>query len=153
VSIYFSKIYFWVGDYFKKISSPYKRLLLGGVLLGTVVYFIPPLFGEGFASINNVLKGNITAVVKNNIFHTATDSIWIVVALLGGLVLFKVVAMSLTFGAGGIGGVFAPTLFTGSVFGYLIALVINNSNMFTHGRGASCSFNGHLFDCRDNGRI
>ncbi len=132
VSIYFSKVYFGLGNFFKKFQSPYKRLLIGGVLLGTVVYFIPPLFGEGFVTINNVLKGNIEAVVKNNIFHTVTDNIWIIVTLLSGLVLFKVVAMSFTFGAGGIGGVFAPTLFTGSIFGYLIALIINNSNLFSH---------------------
>ncbi len=132
VSIYFSKVYFGLGNFFKKFQSPYKRLLIGGVLLGTVVYFIPPLFGEGFVTINNVLKGNIEAVVKNNIFHTVTDNIWVIITLLSGLVLFKVVAMSFTFGAGGIGGVFAPTLFTGSIFGYLIALIINNSNLFSH---------------------
>ena len=132
VSIYFSKVYFGLGKFFKKFQSPYKRLLIGGVLLGTVVYFIPPLFGEGFVTINNVLKGNIEEVVKNNIFHTVTDNIWVIITLLSGLVLFKVVAMSFTFGAGGIGGVFAPTLFTGSIFGYLIALIINNSNLFSH---------------------
>lgn len=132
VSIYFSKVYFGMGNFFKRFGNPYKRLLIGGVLLGTVVYFIPPLFGEGFVTINNVLKGNIEAVVENNIFHTLTDNIWVVVSLLAGLVLFKVVAMSLTFGAGGIGGVFAPTLFTGSVFGYLTAIIINNSNLFSH---------------------
>ncbi len=132
VSIYFSKVYFGVGNFFKRFKNPYKRLLIGGILLGTVVYFIPPLFGEGFVTINNVLKGNIVAVVKNNIFHTVTDNIWVIVALLSGLVLFKVVAMSFTFGAGGIGGVFAPTLFTGSIFGYLTALMINNSNLFSH---------------------
>lgn len=132
ISIYFSKVYFGVGNFFKKFSNPYKRLLIGGILLGTVVYFIPPLFGEGFVTINNVLKGNIADVVKNNIFHTATDNIWVIVSLLAGLVLFKVVAMSFTFGAGGIGGVFAPTLFTGSVFGYMMAIMINNSNLFTH---------------------
>ncbi len=132
VSIYFSKVYFGIGNFFKRFKSPYKRLLIGGILLGTVVYFIPPLFGEGFVTINNVLKGNIDAVVKNNIFHTVTDNIWVVVSLLVGLVLFKVVAMSITFGAGGIGGVFAPTLFTGSVFGYLTAMMINNSNLFSH---------------------
>ena len=132
VSIYFSKVYFGIGDFFKRFKNPYKRLLIGGVLLGTIVYFIPPLFGEGFVTINNVLKGNINDVVTNNIFHTVTDNIWIVITLLTGLVLFKVVAMSFTFGAGGIGGVFAPTLFTGSIFGYLIAMVINYSNLFNH---------------------
>jgi len=132
ISIYFSKVYFGVGNFFKKFQNPYKRLLIGGVLLGTIVYFIPPLFGEGFVTINNVLKGNISDVITNNIFHTVTDDIWIVTALLFGLVIFKVLAMSFTFGAGGIGGVFAPTLFTGSIFGYLIAMIINYSNLFTH---------------------
>ena len=132
VSIYFSKVYFGIGNFFKRFNNPYKRLLIGGVLLGTIVYFIPPLFGEGFVTINNILKGNITDVITNNIFHTVTDNIWTIVALLFGLVLFKVVAMSFTFGAGGIGGVFAPTLFTGSISGYVIAMIINYSNIFAH---------------------
>ena len=132
VSIYFSKVYFGIADFFKKFDNPYKRLLIGGIGLGTIVYFVPPLFGEGFVTINNVLKGNIEEVITNNIFHTVTDNIWIVIALLVGLVLFKVVAMSLTFGAGGIGGVFAPTLFTGSITGYVFALIMNYSNLFSH---------------------
>lgn len=132
ISIYFSKIYFGIGNYFKKWKNPYKRLLIGGILLGAIVYFIPPLFGEGFVTINNILKGNISEVIQNNIFKIVAEDVWIVAALLIGLVLFKVVAMSLTFGAGGIGGVFAPTLFTGSISGYLIAMIINYSNLFTH---------------------
>ena len=44
-SIYFSKVYFSIGKFFKKFESPYKRLLIGGILLGTLVYFVPPLFG------------------------------------------------------------------------------------------------------------
>lgn len=132
VSIYFSKVYFGVGTFFKRFASPYKRLLIGGALLGTIIYFVPPLFGEGFSTINNILKGNISEVLRNNIFNTATDDIWIIVALLLGLIVFKVVAMAFTFGAGGVGGVFAPTLFTGSISGYLVAMIINYSNIFSH---------------------
>jgi len=132
VSIYFSKIYFAVRVFFKRFDNPYKRLLIGGAVLGTIVYFIPPLFGEGFVTINNVLKGNISEVLTNNIFHTFSEEIWVVAVLLLGLVLFKVVAMSFTFGAGGVGGVFAPTLFTGSISGYLVAMLVNSSNLFNH---------------------
>jgi len=132
VSIYFSKIYFSVGNFFKRFDNPYKRLLIGGLSIGVIVYFIPPLFGEGFVTINNILKGNINEVITNNIFHTVTEDIWVIGALLFGLIIFKVVAMSFTFGAGGIGGVFAPTLFTGSISGYLVAMIINYSNLFTH---------------------
>lgn len=132
VSIYFSKVYFTIGKFFKRFDSPYKRLIIGGFLLGTIVFFIPPLFGEGYETINNVLKGDITNVITNNIFHTATDNIWVIVALLVGLILFKIVATSFTFGAGGVGGVFAPTLFTGSITGYVFATIINYSNIFSH---------------------
>ena len=132
VSIYFSKIYFAIGKFFKRFNNPYKRLLIGGFLLGTIVFFIPPLFGEGYETINSVLKGNITDVITSNIFHIATDNIWIITTFLVGLILFKIVATSFTFGAGGVGGVFAPTLFTGSITGYVFATIINYSNLFSH---------------------
>jgi chloride channel protein, CIC family len=131
-SIYFSKTYFGISDFFKRFINPYKRLFIGGILIGVIVFFIPPLFGEGYETVNNVLKGNIENVIANNIFETATNNIWIIASLLIGLVVFKVVAMSFTFGAGGIGGVFAPTLFTGSISGYVFAMIINFSNIFNH---------------------
>jgi len=132
VSIYFSKVYFKMGEFFNRFENPYHRLLIGGIGLGTVVYFVPPLFGEGFVIINNILKGNIEEVITNNIFHTVPDNIWVIISLLIGLAVFKVVAMTLTLGAGGIGGVFAPTLFTGSITGYVFALIANYSNLFSH---------------------
>ncbi len=131
-SIYFSKAYFKIGDIFKKMGNPYTRLVVGGLLIGIIVYLIPPLFGEGYETINAVLKGNIDSVIQYNIFHTHTDNILLIIAFLVGLVTFKVIAMSFTFGAGGIGGVFAPTLFTGSVSGYVFAVVINYSGLFSH---------------------
>ncbi|MBL4938821.1 MAG: chloride channel protein, partial [Lutibacter sp.] len=131
-SIYFSKAYFGIGNFFKRFSNPYKKLLIGGISIGIIVFLVPPLFGEGFETINNVLKGNITEIITNNIFQVATDNIWVIIALLVGLVTFKVIAMSFTFGAGGVGGVFAPTLFTGSISGYILALIINYSNIFSH---------------------
>ena len=54
------------------------------------------------------------------------------IGLLVGLILFKIVATSFTFGAGGVCGVFAPTLFTGSITGYVFATIMNYSNLFTH---------------------
>ena len=131
-SIYFSKVYFKIGSVFKKFKSAYARLLIGGLLLGAVVYLIPPLFGEGYATINNVLIGNITEIISENIFQIDINNTWLIISFLFGLVIFKVVAMSFTFGAGGIGGVFAPTLFTGSIWGYVFAMIINASNLFSH---------------------
>lgn len=131
-SIYFSKVYFAISDFFKKFASPYKRLLIGGLLLGVIIYFIPPLFGEGYETINNVLRGNVIGVVQNNRFQISTDTTLEIIIFLAGLIIFKIVATSFTFGAGGIGGVFAPTLFTGSVTGYVFASFVNYSNLFSH---------------------
>jgi CIC family chloride channel protein len=61
-----------------------------------------------------------------NFFNDYLDNIWIVIILLAGLVIFKILATSLTFGAGGIGGIFAPVLFMGSAMGHCFALIINN---------------------------
>ncbi|WP_343328983.1 chloride channel protein [Polaribacter staleyi] len=132
ISVYFSKVYFAIANIFKKLDNPYKKLLVGGVTLGVLVFLIPPLFGEGYETINNVLKGNILAVVENNIFNSISDNIYLVILFLLGLILFKIVATSLTFGAGGIGGIFAPTLFTGSLTGYVFALFVNYTNFFGH---------------------
>ncbi|MGY5352396.1 chloride channel protein [Wenyingzhuangia sp. IMCC45533] len=131
-SIYFTKVYFWTHDFFKKIENPWYKLLLGGSLIGVIVYFIPPLFGEGFDTINSVLRGDASNILKNNIFHTEADTIWMVVGLLVGLIVFKVIAMALTFGAGGIGGVFAPTLFIGSLAGYVVAVIVNHFKIVSH---------------------
>jgi len=131
-SIYFSKVYFKIGAFFKKFKNPYKRLLIGGFLIGLIVYFIPPLFGEGYETINNILRGNVSDVLSSAFFNVDTSNIYIIIAFLFGLIIFKVIATSFTFGAGGVGGVFAPTLFTGSVSGYIFALIINNSNLFSH---------------------
>ncbi len=131
-SIYFSKVYFAVDSFFKRFSNPYKRLIIGGSLLGIIVFFIPPLFGEGYETINTILRGGIDEITSQNIFNWVSDEVWVLIIFLVGLVTFKVVAMSFTLGAGGVGGVFAPTLFTGSISGYVFALIINQSNLFSH---------------------
>ncbi len=125
-SIYFTKVYFRINKLFCKLKSPFTRLLVGGFSLGILVFLIPPLYGEGYDVINNLLQGNYMFALENNFFSETLDNIWVVIALLAGLVIFKVIATSLTFGAGGVGGIFAPVLFMGSAMGHCFALVINN---------------------------
>lgn len=130
ISIYFTKVYDQFHKFFAKIDSPIKRLAIGGVLLGILIYFIPPLYGEGFDVINNLIAGNPEKALENNIFQMDLTNIWTVVLLLIGLIFFKVIASALTFGAGGVGGIFAPTLFMGSIMGNCIAKIINNCGLF-----------------------
>ena len=125
-SMYFTTAYFKISELFKKIESPFTRLLVGGFGLGILVYLIPPLYGEGYSVINNLLTENYRQALGNNFFNEFLDNIWVVIALLIGLVLFKIVGTALTFGAGGIGGIFAPVLFMGSAMGHCFALIVNN---------------------------
>jgi CIC family chloride channel protein len=132
VSIYFTETYERFQNFFAKIGSPLKRLLIGGLGIGVLVYFIPPLYGEGFDVINNLVQGHPEKALENNLFDLDLNNVWILVALLVGLVLFKVIASSLTFGAGGVGGIFAPTLFMGSIMGFCLAKTLNNLGIFSH---------------------
>ncbi len=125
-SVYFSKMFFLITDFFKRFKSRAKRLLIGGLAIGAMLYVIPPLFGEGYGVINNLLKGDHLAAIGNTPFNLDLSNIWIVIALLLGITIFKSIAMTTTFGAGGVGGVFIPTLVMGSALGNALAKIINN---------------------------
>ena len=132
VSIYFTEMYERIQKFFDGIASPIKRLIIGGIGIGVLVYFIPPLYGEGFDVINDLVQGNPENALKNNLFDLDLSNVWVVIALLAGLVFFKVIASSFTFGGGGVGGIFAPTLFMGSILGNCVAKTINALNIFSN---------------------
>jgi CIC family chloride channel protein len=132
VSVYFTNIYERFQKFFEKIGSPIRRLIIGGIGIGILVYFIPPLYGEGFDIINNLVQGNPGKALENNIFRLDVSNVWVMVALLTGLVLFKVIASCLTFGAGGVGGIFSPTLFMGSIMGFTLAKFLNNIGLLSN---------------------
>ncbi len=125
-SIYFTKMYFQILKWFEPFRSPKYRLLVGGILIGIMLYAIPPLYGEGFGFINNLLDGNHLKALGSTPFDAYTENIWVVIALLFGITLFKAVAMTTTFAAGGAGGVFIPTMVMGSALGNVVAKIINN---------------------------
>jgi CIC family chloride channel protein len=125
-SIYFTKMYFLITDFFKRIKNRMYKLIVGGIAIGIMLYFIPPLYGEGYSMINNLLDGNHIAALGETPFDAYTDNIWVVIMLLTGVIIFKAIAMTTTFAAGGVGGIIIPTLFMGSALGNVIAKVINN---------------------------
>ncbi len=125
-SIYFTKMYFRIMDFFQLLRSPKYKLLVGGLAIGVMLYFIPPLYGEGFGFINNLLEGNHLEALGKTPFDAYTDQIWVVIGLLFGITLFKAVAMTTTFAAGGAGGIFIPTMVMGSALGNVVAKVLNN---------------------------
>ncbi|MDC0009267.1 chloride channel protein [Winogradskyella sp.] len=128
-SIYFSKIYFGITNFFNRFKSAKHKLIIGGLAIGVMLFFIPPLYGEGFSFINDLMAGNDIKALGNTPFDAYLDNIWIVIGLLFGITLFKAIAMTTTFAAGGSGGIIIPTLVMGSALGNVVAKVINNCGL------------------------
>jgi len=128
ISAYFTKMYVYIEKLFKKFDNIYKRLLIGGLLLGFLIALFPTLYGEGYEDINQCLSGNYDYIFKNDLFAAFQDNFYIIIALLVIVVLLKVIAASITFGAGGVGGIFAPTLFMGVNTGLLFSMIVNHFN-------------------------
>lgn len=125
-SIYFTKIYFAVYAFFDSFKSRFTKLLVGGVAIGIMLYFIPPLYGEGLSFTKDLFEGNYLHALGDNPFDKYVDNIWVVIVLLIGFTIFKAIAMTTTFAAGGVGGVIVPTMVMGSALGNVVAKIINN---------------------------
>lgn len=125
-SLYFTKIYFFVYELFDRFKTPFLKLLVGGLTIGVLLYFIPPLYGEGLSFTKNLFEGRHLEALGANPFDNFMDNIWVVIALLIGFTVLKVFAMTITFAAGGVGGVIVPTMVMGSALGNVVAKIINN---------------------------
>lgn len=123
VSVWFTKMTLITEKFYKKINNQYTRLITGAAVTGLLVLAFPPFFGEGYTTINNMLNGNISSFqsIFSGIFH---DSWPYLVFISGAMILLKVFATSSTNCTGGIGGIFAPTLFTGALTGYFVTLIL-----------------------------
>ena len=124
ISAYFLKVTFGVEKRFKTIGSPWKRFFIGATLLGILIYLFPALYGEGYEAVNAALRGDYTPIYSNPIFSGLGQHEWAILVLLAALILLKAFATALTFGAGGVGGTFAPALFLGAFSGLFFALTI-----------------------------
>ena len=122
VSAYFLKVTFSVEKRFKNVVSPWKRFFIGATLLGLLIYLFPALYGEGYDAINAALNGDYSPIYSNPIFTGWSEHEWTILVLLAAIILLKAFATALTFGAGGVGGTFAPALFIGAFSGLLFAL-------------------------------
>lgn len=125
MSAYFTRMYIWVTEIFEKIRNLWMRLALGGLGLGLLVFLVPSLYGEGYEPINNVLNGDYSYLFRHALYERWSDSALAMMVILMFILAFKVVATSITFGAGGIGGIFAPALFVGSNLGLFVAKILN----------------------------
>jgi len=126
ISTYFTKAYIKIESIFSGMKNWQTRLIVGGSVLGGLIFLFPSLYGEGYESINAALHGRASSLFENTLFFDYRNDIWVVFAVMAVILITKVIATSVTFGAGGIGGIFAPSLFLGTYSGLLFSKFINH---------------------------
>ena len=102
------------------------KLALGGLMLSSLIFLFPVLYGEGYSAINILLNGSSEAdwneVLKNSMFYGNGHLLILFIAL---VIVTKTFATAATNGGGGCGGTFAPSLFVGAFSGFLFSRLWN----------------------------
>ena len=125
MAYYFTSVNSAVGRYFKRLNKQYTKWIVGGVVLGVLIFVFPPLYGEGYDAFVSLMHGNAQALFDNSMFYSLRTTDWFILLYVAAIMFFKVIAMSTTNAAGGVGGTFAPSLFVGAFTGALLALLCN----------------------------
>ena len=126
VSLYFTRVMNFMENFFGRFRHRWIKTLAGCVILSSLVFLFPPLYGEGYGSIVGLLGGDTSSIVNGSIFYGDRDSVWFIILFIGMIILTKAFATSATNGAGGVGGTFAPSLYVGCMSGFLFAYVVNH---------------------------
>lgn len=124
ISLYFTRGMNRVEGVFRKLAKPWKKILLGGIILSLLIFLFPPLYGEGYDAINSLLNLDYTQLLENSLFYEYRYNVYFVIGYLVLIVLLKLFASAATNGAGGVGGLFAPSLFVGAISGYILVLIL-----------------------------
>jgi CIC family chloride channel protein len=126
VSAYFTRMTLYIEKLFKKINKPLNRILIGGFILSALILLFPSLWGEGYNSIDTILFGDGVKLFKYSLFNDVSPNSLLFLGLLVALLFTKVIAMAATNGAGGVGGIFAPSLMMGSIAGFFMVRSFNH---------------------------
>lgn len=124
-SVYMIRTTIRMKTYFSKKDRPLLQIGLGGLALGLMIFLMPPLFGEGYDTINNLLQGKFSALADRTIFYDFLQNEWVLLLFAVLILLAKGFASAFTIGLGGNGGVFAPSMFTGALLGFVFAHALN----------------------------
>ena len=125
VSLYFTKVMNMMERTFGKLKNPWLKFIFGSVILSSLIFLFPPLYGEGYGPINLLLNGQFSQIFDGSLFYDYRHDVWMVILFIGMIILAKVFATSATNGSGGVGGTFAPSLYVGCMAGFFFAILIN----------------------------
>lgn len=125
-SYYFSRSTMWIEGKFSAIGSRVRKIVIGGSVLGLLIFIFPPLYGEGYNSIETLLAGETGDIFNHSLFYNIQSQFATLLLYALGIMFFKVIAMTMTNAAGGVGGTFAPSLFVGAMLGFTFAITTNH---------------------------
>ncbi|KKC51142.1 chloride channel protein [Porphyromonas gulae] len=125
VSFYFSKIMFVFESKLKSFPHYRQRYLISAFILCGLIFLFPPLYGEGYDTINALLGGQYSSLMDGSLFEPYSNSYWVLFVFLGFIIITKVFASVATNSGGGCGGLFAPSLFMGALSGFIFAYALN----------------------------
>ncbi|MBK0384312.1 chloride channel protein [Pedobacter sp. SD-b] len=123
-ALYMKNTYSFCYKYLSRLHNPYIIALVGGSVLGLLIYFFPALYGEGYVSINELLHNNEPAIWENSILANPGFQPFHGTLILVALFFLRPVTTGLSLGSGGEGGYFAPSLVAGGLTGYLVFKLI-----------------------------
>ncbi len=125
VSVYMIRTTLGMESFLNKRKNPYTKAVAGGIALGVLIFIFPPLYGEGYGITNKLMAGDYKSLFNNSLFFKYQDSTLFLLGFTAVMILVKVFAASITVGSGGNGGIFGPSLFTGSLLGFWFAHGVN----------------------------
>ena len=124
-SVYFTRTTLWLEDKIKSIKRPLVRWGISASCLGLLIFLFPPLFGEGYGYLHELLNGGTIDLEGQTVLAFFLRRAWLVPLFFIMVLLLKVFSMSFTNAGGGVGGTFGPTLFIGAIAGFVVSRTIN----------------------------
>ncbi len=129
VSLYFTRVMNMMENFFGRFRNRWIKTAVGCTILSVLVFLFPPLYGEGYTSINGLLSGDVSSILNGSIFSKESGDVWFLICFIAVIILTKAFATSSTNGAGGVGGTFAPSLYVGCMTGFLFAFIVNSFDL------------------------
>ncbi len=128
VALLFVKSMWFTEKRMGRVQNKWVKWLVGSSILGILIFLLPPLYGEGYISISQLLQGNAaTSMTGSPLESLLGDSQVSILIYVGLILLLKTFATAATTGAGGVGGTFAPSLFMGAFTGFFFSHGLNTA--------------------------
>lgn len=125
VSLYFTRMMNFLEQNFKhRVKNIWAKIATGGLVLSVLIYLFPPLYGEGYSVISELMAGDAVSSLQDSPFLRLGTGAWVIIGYFVLVIFFKIFASVATNGGGGVGGIFAPSLFIGAITGFVVAKIL-----------------------------